>query len=327
MRYTVRQAAELAGVSPATVSRVLNGAPGIRAETRAKVLRVIGSGAGEVKRRMPSSGVIALLMPETYLYGRTFLEQVRHALKIFGARWSVRLFPHDVDAWDFRRRCLRENISGVVVGGFGCATPELAEMVDQLPNVWLNSHITSGTPDVLVGNEQAGRLAARYLADAGCRRPTLAVLPSMNPGFSARCEGFRYECHVRRIEPAEVRIAAETPLEMLGHADLAKLFAASAAAFRQADGIFVPECFAVPDLHRVLRRNARPRGSPRLVCCVRDPDLLAGLDPAPAVVDLGEDLLIDLACRELFQRIAGGARRQERTTIFVSPKLYTPDEE
>ena len=325
MKLTVRQAAALAGVSPATVSRVLNGAPGIRAETRARVLRVIGGDAVPVKRRMPEGGVIALLMPEHYLYGRMFLEQVRRALGIFGGRWSVRLFAHDVEAWDFRRRCLRENISGVVVGGFGCASPELAEMVADLPNVWLNSHAAGGAQDVLVGNEQAGRLAARYLAETGCRRPALALLPSLNPGFAARCDGFRYECHTRGLVPAEVRIPAESPLEMLRHAELAALFAASAAAFHAADGIFVPECFAVPDLHLVLRRSAPRRKFPRLVCCVRDADLLAGLDPVPAVVDLGEELLIELACQELFRRIAGTSPDHDRTTIFVSPKLFPPD--
>lgn len=41
MTITLEDVARLAGVSRTTASRVLNGRPGVRAETRARVLRVI----------------------------------------------------------------------------------------------------------------------------------------------------------------------------------------------------------------------------------------------------------------------------------------------
>lgn len=66
MRIRLQDVAALAGVSEATVSRVMNGKEGVRGSTRDKVLRVLAElgYVPEALRTGPHAGVIGLIVPE-----------------------------------------------------------------------------------------------------------------------------------------------------------------------------------------------------------------------------------------------------------------------
>ena len=66
MRIRLRDVSALAGVSEATVSRVINGKDGVRASTRERVLRVLAElgYAPEALHPSPQAGVIGLIVPE-----------------------------------------------------------------------------------------------------------------------------------------------------------------------------------------------------------------------------------------------------------------------
>jgi DNA-binding LacI/PurR family transcriptional regulator len=65
MRPKLHQVAELAGVSEATVSRVINGKPGVAEATRRAVLDVLSDlGYREVPSRSGGSGVVGIVTPE-----------------------------------------------------------------------------------------------------------------------------------------------------------------------------------------------------------------------------------------------------------------------
>jgi LacI family transcriptional regulator, repressor for deo operon, udp, cdd, tsx, nupC, and nupG len=66
MRIRLQDVAALAGVSEATVSRVMNGKEGVRGSTRDRVLRVLAElgYAPEALRTGPHAGVIGLIVPE-----------------------------------------------------------------------------------------------------------------------------------------------------------------------------------------------------------------------------------------------------------------------
>ena len=64
-RPKLDQVADLANVSPATVSRVLNGKQGVAAATRQRVLDVLADlGYAEVPMRSTTSGVVGIVTPE-----------------------------------------------------------------------------------------------------------------------------------------------------------------------------------------------------------------------------------------------------------------------
>jgi alanine racemase len=66
MRIRLQDVSALAGVSEATVSRVMNGKDGVRASTRERVLRVLAElgYAPESLHSTPQAGVIGLIVPE-----------------------------------------------------------------------------------------------------------------------------------------------------------------------------------------------------------------------------------------------------------------------
>jgi len=321
---TVRRAAELAGVSPATVSRAVNGLPGMKEETRKRVLRVF-AGSMPPRRGRTRGNCIALLMPQRQLYCRDFFDQLRKILQHFGRKWELLLLPADISGAEFERKALQERIAGVILCGFRLADPELAGAVEKIPHVWLNSHASGGEEtSVLMGNEQSGRLAARYLLERGCRNCAVIGLRGENPGLRARCEGFRFECFSAEA-PCTVLNFETACVEQLGHRELERIFTAAAAEGRFAsfDGIFLPECFLLPSLSLVLHRFREEPEFPLLVCGNSSEDLLAGIRPEAAVIDTGAEMLAELACRELFRRIEG-VPADSRAALFLTPRLRRP---
>jgi len=317
MKMTIRKAAELAGVSPASVSRTLNGQSGVGDETRKKILKVISDTDYYHRKKPLHGGNIALFMPQNSLYYKQFFSSLQQILRIFGQKWNLLLLPYDLSGLEFRRKSMHEKIDGVIIFGFSLSSPELEASIAQIPHVWLNSHYLDGrAPNILIGNEQAGKLAGRYLIDKGCKKCAIIDIPAQNPGISARCEGFRFECFSKKIDFDNLKF--DTPmLETLSHEELEQIFisAAEKGLFKKYDGIFIPESFLLPSLHLALRRSTdRP---PLLVCGQNSKEHMAGIYPRPAAVDLGDDLLVELACQELFSLIS--SKKTHRTDhLFLS---------
>ena len=324
MKMTIRKAAELAGVSPASVSRALNGQSGVGDETRKKILKVVSDTDYYPRKKSSRGGNIALLMPQNSLYYKHFFSYLQQILRIFGQKWNLLLLPYDLSGNEFRRKCMQEKVEGVIIFGFSLSSPELEAGIAQIPHVWLNSHHLDGrSSNVLIGNEFAGKLAGRYLISKGCKKCAIIDIPAQNPAISARCEGFRFECFSQKTDFEDLKF--DTPmLETLGHAELEDLFvqAAEKGLFKKFDGIFIPESFLLPSLHLALRRSTDQL--PLLVCGNNSPEHMAGIRPRPAAVDLGGELLVELACQELFKLISGGKNVPERSSFFVSPKLCLP---
>ena len=324
MKMTIRKAAELAGVSPASVSRALNGQSGVGDATRKRILKIVSDTDYYPRKKSLRGGNIALLMPQNSLYYKHFFTYLQQILRIFGQKWNLLLLPYDLSDDEFRRKCLQEKIEGVIIFGFSLSSPELEASIAPMPHVWLNSHRLSGrAPHVLMGNELAGRLAGRYLIGKGCRKCAIIDIPAQNPGISARCEGFGFECFSQKIDFETLKF--DTPmLETLGHAELEDIFirAAEKGRFKKFDGIFIPESFLLPALHLAIHRGGGQL--PLLVCGNNSPEHMAGIRPRPAAVDLGGELMVELACQELFKLISGGRNAPERSSFFVSPKLCLP---
>jgi len=324
MKMTIRKAAELAGVSPASVSRVLHGQTGVGDETRKKILKVVSDADYYPRKKTSSGSNIALFMPQNSLYYKNFFSYLQQILRIFGQRWNLLLLPYDLSDNEFRRKCMQEKIEGVIIFGFSLSSPELEASIAPMPHVWLNSHrLSDRAPHVLMGNELAGRLAGRYLIGKGCKKCAIIDIPAQNPGISARCEGFGFECFSQKIDFETLKF--DTPaLETLSHAELEDIFlrAQEKGLFENFDGIFIPESFLLPSLHLALCRGAGPL--PLLVCGNNSPEHMAGIRPRPATVDLGGELMVELACQELFKLISGGKNVPERSSFFVSPKLCLP---
>jgi LacI family transcriptional regulator len=170
-RLTSIDIARLAGVSQATVSRVLQGMPGVREETRRLVLEVIRqhnyhpSAAARSMKTSKSNTiavVVASLANPLYPQLLQFLsDELRRAGLLMGVWESVS---------QFENRLLRSIGEGAVDGViFATATESdsslLANLLEQRPVVLLNRVLDNENFDQVSSNNQGGGAAvAKYFA-------------------------------------------------------------------------------------------------------------------------------------------------------------------
>lgn len=173
---TIYDVAALAGVSPATVSRVLNGHPASPANERrvtdaARTLDYTPNRVARTLRRQLSE-VVALVIPDIENPFFTSLargvadtaQQAGYSVVLCNTDGDVAMEEHFLDI------ALSENMAGVVVAP-AAATSVVQPLLDRGRAVVAVDRPVSGADvdSVVIDNVGAGRLAARALWDAGFR--------------------------------------------------------------------------------------------------------------------------------------------------------------
>lgn len=198
MRLTIYTVAEKAGVSIATVSRVLNNSPKVKEETKAKVLRVIeelgyqpsASARGLALNR---TEIIALIFPD--ISGPFYSEVIRgveseasqhnYNLLIYGtygkarsARF-LRLLPTRVDGLILMTRSVEDEYIFYLHRR-------------QIPFVLLDREIDEIEADcVLTNNVEGAYRAVEHLLQHGYQQVAFISGPADSPDSNARLEGYR----------------------------------------------------------------------------------------------------------------------------------------
>jgi DNA-binding LacI/PurR family transcriptional regulator len=205
-----------AGVSHQTVSRVLNGHPSVRPETRDRVLESIATlgyrrnsaARTLVTRRSDTLGVVT---PASALHGPTStLVGLEEAARVAG--WYVSVATvREVDAESMRQTAehfLDHGVDGIVVIA---PTTEIAEAVAGLDSP-VPIVMISSTPDVPTGSHvhavgvdqrQGARLATRHLLDLG--HTSVLHVAGPQDWFDAqdRLAGWREECSAAGLDAVE----------------------------------------------------------------------------------------------------------------------------
>lgn len=170
-----------AGVSPMTVSNVVNGRPGVRDETRRRVLEAVerlGYRPNTVARRLRGgrSGALGLLVPGldsayyAHLAGRLSQLAEPHGYHVVTERTGATregelaaLAPERLAAYD-----------GVVLSPVALDVDDLRAARLARPCVLLGERPLPGEyPHVMMDNVGGGMLAVRHLLEAGARRIAL----------------------------------------------------------------------------------------------------------------------------------------------------------
>jgi len=194
---TTAEIAELAGVSIATVSKVLNGRSEVADETRAMVERVIREhGHRPQKRRSNQAPLIELLSHR--VAGRYSLEMVKGVQSVAHEHGlAVVLTDYSEDpttGGDWTRGVLARRSIGVVAA---FAAPDRQEhyrlLSRNIPVVLVDP---TGEPDHAVpsvgSDHWSGALVAtRHLLGLGHRRIAVVTGPRTSPASLARFDGFR----------------------------------------------------------------------------------------------------------------------------------------
>jgi LacI family transcriptional regulator len=327
MSVTVSRVARAAGVSPATVSRVLNGSPLVAPPTAAAVERAVtklgyrrpSSGPRGRPRRALRTGNAAFLVPDTRAAAlRTPLTaQLVHAIERALARGRVNLIVTHLRSGGDVPSCLgRREVDGVMVRAGGDVS-KLERALAELPCVVIfeTSRRPGWADQVHPDNAAIGHLAFSYLAGRG--RSRLAVVRSLRGHASER---------VRTESFLSAASEAGVPAELLKGGDIGRL-AEQAWGRRgrgepgRVDGFFIPLGDAnVEGAYRALASlGADPCGDVDIVSCNNDPARLGALDPRLANIDIRAEHVGKTAAELLLRRVQNPKEPQRRVTI--APRL------
>jgi LacI family repressor for deo operon, udp, cdd, tsx, nupC, and nupG len=188
VRTRLKDLADQAGVSTATVSRVLNGKPGVATDTRKAVLAaldVLGYDRPE-KLRTRSEGLMGLIVPE--LDNPVFPAIAQAIETALADRGYTPLLctqsPGGTTEDEYIEMLMEHGVDGIVfVSGRHADTTASTERYQRLrgrgvPIVFVNGHAAGvDAPSVSVDDVVAIQLAMRHLTSLGHTRISLAVGP------------------------------------------------------------------------------------------------------------------------------------------------------
>lgn len=200
MRVTIREVAREAGVSVATVSRVLNGTGQASAETTRRIREVaerLRYAPNEAARSLIRSRTHALgvLLPD--LHGEFFSEVIRgidQRARAAGFHILVSSFHSDGEEMERAIRALRGRVDGLILMAPHLdARALLAESGAELPTVLINvpSADAGEFDSVNVDNVGGARAMVRHLVSLGHRRIAMITGGSGNYDSRERLRGYR----------------------------------------------------------------------------------------------------------------------------------------
>ncbi|GAA1725230.1 LacI family DNA-binding transcriptional regulator [Microbacterium paludicola] len=175
-RVTIRDVAVAAGVSVATVSKVMNGRDGIAATTSAHVLSVVDRLGYETSivassMRRSRTHVVGVLVAEFEPFALQLLHGVSTALQ--ETAYDVLAYAGSVSAGDhagWERRSL-SRLGGTLIDGAIILTPTVTLEEISVPVVAVDPHTGPTGPAVVdTDNYGGGRMATEHLISLGHRR-------------------------------------------------------------------------------------------------------------------------------------------------------------
>jgi LacI family transcriptional regulator len=196
-RITIRDVAARAGVSVATVSKVLNNRYGVAAETQARVQAVIdgmGYEASIVARSLRShrTNVVGVLVADVEPFSAELLKGLAHAIRDTGFElviYSAGGRAGDDVGWE--RRYL-SRLSGTLIDGAILVTPTVVDVHYGAPIVAVDPHSgPSSLPTVDGDNLRGARLVTDHLLGLGHRRVAMVTGRADLESAARRERGFR----------------------------------------------------------------------------------------------------------------------------------------
>lgn len=198
--------AKLSGVSPSTVSRILNNTAKVSEIKRKNVLRVIeetGFRPNLAARTLAGGRTMSIGVLTQYIDSPFYGEAIRGIEEVLASEDYTALFASGRGdrslELDRLSMLMERNIDGLIVLSSTLEDAELESLAGELPVVLtgratLNQKLTSIGFDNLGG----GALALGHLADLGHK--TIAVIDGPDdPDAALRMEGIRSECQKRDI--------------------------------------------------------------------------------------------------------------------------------
>ena len=327
---SMTQVAERAGVSQATVSRVVAGSSSVSEETRLKVEKAMKElnfvsreprKRRRKKRKKDTAGavrLIAVLVTENSLSRHAgFVLKMFHGVREAAAREGIAVCLSSIrEEKDITAMIQSVGADGVLLAGVE-AFPGMSRQSIGKPVVWLTSHAEAGADAILPGNEAAGKMAAGYLIGRGHSNLAFLNADDRNPSYQARGEAF--------VKQAEAGGAAVSRFLFTGEQDSGKAVSDLVEKLLRSDprpgGLFVPSDLMTARVYRELRnRSVRPGKDIDIISCDNEDAYLTGLSPRPATIDIAGEERGRRAVYELLVQ-ARFPDEQRSVQLTIEPQL------
>lgn len=218
MPTTIRDVAKAAGVSAATVSRVLNGKEDVGVDLRRRVhgaVTELGYRRNGPARSLRTRAAMVLGLIISDITNPFFTAVVRGAEdEAQSAGYSVVLANADEDVAKEARYlevAAAEQMAGVLLSPASPRQTRIDVLLEQgIPVVTIDRRLTATRVDsVSVNNHHAAREAAQHLIGQGCRRVGLVAGPVQTTTGASRLAGYRAALRAagRRLDPSLVGYA------------------------------------------------------------------------------------------------------------------------
>ncbi len=342
---SIVQVAKLAGLSHATVSRVINDRPGV-SDSAAERVRAAMKKLGyspPAKRRGPvpkdrpnvRSGSVAVLFlgtdrtPMRAPVAALAVDAVESALAELGLNMTLAKVGDD---GRLPPAVSKGEVDGLILHGFP-PDETVADKLREFPSVWMMSRRTESGDwgdRVAPDNEAVGRMAAEHLIGSGHETLAFLRIEESHRGFMDREHGF-----VAAVKEAGARCvvldaACQNPDDAhpseVDRAALEGVIEELDTKSPRPTALFVPRgrwTFMVYEAMREI--GLEPGRDVEVVACDNDP-ILRALSPAPAAIDIQPDLIGAEAVRQLLRRLEEpDSRSMSRAVLWIQPRLVLPE--
>lgn len=200
---SIRDVARLAEVSPATVSRVINGTANVDDEKKQRVLKVIketGFVPNEVARSLfkRSAKIIGLIVPSI---DNPFFTQMASAIEKEADEHGFRLLLCNTGHNPEKEKSMIQMLMSMNADGIIVTTSneEIMPLIEssQIPIVTTDRRPLHGTNCSYIhcNHYDGGRLAMQHLMDCGCKNVVCIKGPQDISSAKERYEGYRDVCN------------------------------------------------------------------------------------------------------------------------------------
>jgi DNA-binding LacI/PurR family transcriptional regulator len=354
---TIYDVAAAAGVSTATVSRLLNGIGSVGDDTRKRVEKAIKKLDYSPNRKRPNQltgtgSSVTSRSPVAFLRIGDFLdeeqtpvtgelvEEMRRKTEEYQVPFSVHELPKIDPAVPIRD--VIGKAKGVILrtSNIHEIAREAVEWLDGVPAVQVLGENRTGrmwVDHVIPDNMHAGALAAEYLIAQGCNRLVFAAPAVLSLVTYHRCESFVETAIDAGVEVSLIQELAPdgeklledkitrlpAPCTLVNSQE--EFMEAVAAETTSPCGLFIPSDMLLSlTSSRLQAKGVDFTHQVKAIGCNTETSWLSTMDPLPATLDLRIPTLVERALRRLQYRIQHP--NEPLVRLSLAPHLVRPQE-
>lgn len=338
MSLLIEDIAKKAGVSPATISRVVNNRNGV-SDKKAEEIRAIlqelnykpvrkRKNKFESVKKNDSYNIAVVTLGKGYLKHPELFVRYLNGINSALVSHKSNMMLVSASVEDFPQSIVEGKIDGVLVAG-DSTDAKVLRVLRAMPCIWLTSHADIDGDKILTGNEEVGRLAAGYLINKGYKN--LAFFNPV-PKYSIainRCSAFTNAAEQQDVKITKILgdCTNKNLLTDLEDDELKLILNKMADDYYKLDnrpiGLFVPSDMVTAMLQPILiSKGLTANKDFVIVSSDNEQSFLRGLKPRPATIDLGHELMGGQAVEQLIWRIRNNDSHQDRRlSMSIQPKI------